>query len=142
MFSERKKRDMSAEQASTAAVKVWRRHTAATVGSPVKERWHRTQRDDYEVLTSEDMLVYPCELDVRVRGVRHDQAVYDTFRDGLGNSMSEETLDLNASGIGRVRSDFRGIVVENVRERSIAERVEGCRRCASNVRGPAINLPL
>ncbi len=97
---------------------------------------------NHEVLTSEDVLVYPRELNVRVGGVRHDQAVHDALRDSLGNGVSEQALDLNASSIGRVRPDFRGIVVENVCKCSIAKGVEVRRRCASNVRGPAINLPL
>lgn len=142
MCSERKKRDMSEEQDSTAAVKVWRRQTAATVGSPVEERRHWTQGMDHEALTSEDMFVYARQLDVRIGGVGDDQAVDDALSDGLGHGMSEEALDLDASSTGCVRSGLRGIIVENVRERSIAKFVEVCGRCADNVCGPAINLPL
>ena len=97
---------------------------------------------DREALTSKDVLVYPRQLDVRVRRVRHDQAVDDTLGDSLSHSVSEETLDLEARSTRCVRSGFRGIIVENVRKRSIAKGVEGYKGCADNVCGPAINLPL
>ena len=86
--------------------------------------------DDSErqILTSEYVLVYPRKLDVRFWGIRHDQAVHDTFRDRLGDSMAKEILNLYSSSVGCLGTEFRRIIVEYVCQCSMADRIEGYRR--------------
>ena len=86
--------------------------------------------DDSErqILTSEYVLVYPRKLDVRFWGIRYNQAVHDTFRDRLGDSMAKEILDLYSSSIGCLGTEFRRIIIEHVCQCSVADCVERYRR--------------
>lgn len=76
---------MSGVQDSTAALKVWRRQTQATVGFP--ELWPmsvNTGRGSEGVpRTGEEMLVYPRKLDIGLHRIGDDKAVDDSLRDTL-----------------------------------------------------------
>src|SRR6266702_4482781 len=82
-FSSKIIRVVSGATFSTAAENVWRRQTAATVGSPTPARIIR-RWDGVGKRTGEEMLVDARELDVRLGRARHDKAVDDPVRDRLG----------------------------------------------------------
>jgi hypothetical protein len=83
------------------------------------------------------VLVDASELDVGFLGIRDDQAVYEAFRDGLGQCMAQETLHLHGCAAAECGCRFRPI--DNVIEARLTEQVEGHWGLADNIRCPAIN---
>ncbi len=83
-----------------------------------------------------------CELDVGFGRVGDNQAVDDALGDGLRDSMTEQTLDLNTGRVGRTRIELGWVVVKDIRECSVSEDVQRCGGCTYDVRGPSVNLPL
>ena len=88
------------------------------------------------------MLVYAGKLDIGLRGISDDEAVNNALRDRLGDGMAQQTLYLNASGIGSIVGELRQIIVKDVRECRLAQCIGRCRRGAGHVRGPSVDLSL
>ena len=98
------------------------------------------QRGVVLVRTREDVFVDACQLDIRLWGVGDNEAVNNAFRDGVGDRMPEETLDLDTRRVWGVCRDLGRVIVKHVCERRLVESVGGSGRSTGNVRGPSVDL--
>lgn len=109
--------EVSAVQDSTAAEKVCRLQTLATVGSPIKwefadfvkydkqkapkEGFQNKITRDIILLTGKDVLMNPRQLDVSLHRVCDNEAVDDTFRNRFCHGMAQIALYLQWSRLHR-----------------------------------------
>ena len=91
------------------------------------------------ILTCEEVFVDACELDVRLCRARHDQAVDDALRDGLGHRVPQQALHHHRPRLRKQRPVPRA---GHVRERRVLQRRGGRRHEAQRLARPAVDRPL
>lgn len=92
---------------------------------------------DQKELTSEDMFVDPCELNVRLAGIRYDKAIDNSFRYRLRHRMTEISLDLHGRALDMVNLQTSGR--RDVGQNCSTDIAKWGRRSADNIRCPAID---
>ena len=101
--------------------------------------WGGKKEQAAALLTCEEMFVDACELDVRLCRARHDQAVDDAFRDGLGHRVPQHALHHHRPRLREQRPVPRA---GHVRERRVLQRRGGRRHEAQHLARPAVDRPL